>query len=749
MSLGFRNTNVYQMSTENFSGIDLRNKNRSHLMSNAVKAENVFINDEGEVEKRTGFKSLFETDEDEKLNGAYLYKYSATKQFYIIHIENCLYETDENFSYKKLIYSSISNSPSKGFVFGDGFYIMCEGYYKISYLEAFESLGVCKICDAYRKYSGDSQIIARGRSKNSFDGDFEVINFEYGKHKINYKNDTYYFDSVNSNYDKLYIARKEAWGKIRICNLYMGTEKIKAYHYLVEKDNFGIYVKLRRRNNGVLEYYRCEPSVEIIITDFVYAPKHIVSRTPVGVSDIDGDVLEGFSNAQIYNGIYTEDLNLAATNRKINFFVDFSLYTSCAYLRFYLNSESCEGKVLSVKAGGDVLHCYVEQEGAYDTVDIVYHYGNKFVDIKKSLLKEKSGGGDITVEIEYCNFTECNDINECDVFGFYGGSNDTRVFLSGNKNKSSCDFESGCFEGSYFPALSYTRIGNDCSKILGYGRYYSYQLIFKDGIGDAQMYFRMYNEESGYKILKGNMSVSAVSKDAIININSKLFVLSSDGLYTIEQTAVEGECKCVMRSYEINGILKKENFENLFLAEVYGMLMICGGDKIYVLDILKNYNWYIFTTPKKFFRVEKTFGDAFLHDKGIMRFADKDEDGAYFDEDEPVCAIWQTNFVCFSPEDKRDILSAYCCLSECESVRSGAEILYSCDDYDFKSAVLRDRDLFSFDELDFSRFSFWCVRNGRSIKTHLRSKRVEKFCLSIRNAKGEPFKINKIGFLYR
>lgn len=753
--LGYKTDRTFTMSANKFSGIDLSAKNKNLLTGAAAMAENMFTNGYGEAEKRTGLKSVYCAESGKKVHGIYKYSYGdGGENFYILHESESLYilkNENGKFEKDKLLYSSIADCESKGFVFGGALYIMCDGYYKIAYEEAFCGLGVCRICN-FHEDEDSVQVIVSEREKEKLDGIYSnVINEEIRYAKIKFKEDDYYFQYSDTSVDKLYIAPPGYIDSVRVVKVVMGTREVEEFHYSVGEDKKGMYVMLKRKNVYIEKKYTCSPEITVEIGGFVYAPLIIASREAIGINSSD-EICEEHKEREHFTGEYVQDLNSACGLRRVNFYVDFSNFSQASKLRFYLNEKDTDGKVLFIRAAGKLIHSYAVQEDLDDRKYVADSFYDCYVELDKSFLKELTGTAECVVEIEYISKKE-SEIDGCDVFGFYGGANDTRVFVSGNAKNPARDFESGSFDASYFPELSYTTVGDDYSKILAYGRFFSYQLIFKDKNGQSAMYFRHMGEDGVYEVKKGELLRCAVSKNAVANVNSHLFVLSEDGIFSVESTAIEGQSKSVLRSAAVEELLKKEDCESLRLVAWGGKLLVLAKKRMYVLDIEGGYRWYVYTFNKPIDSVCDAGDLDFICENCVCVFKSEEDENAYKDEygegeEYNVCAYWKTNNVCFTPFAPRSVISAYCVTGD-EAFRSSVSILYDADDFKDRLAIYKKADVFTFENFDFSRVSFWSAMKGRSVMTHLRAKRVYRFSLTLKNDEAEAFKICEVGFLYR
>lgn len=67
--------------------------------------------------------------------------------------------------------------------------------------------------------------------------------------------------------------------------------------------------------------------------------------------------------------------------------------------------------------------------------------------------------GDDIIFVKFTKALDKSVIEGCSVFDIFGGRNDTRVFLTGNKDYPNCDWHSGLYDATYFPDTSYTPVG--------------------------------------------------------------------------------------------------------------------------------------------------------------------------------------------------------------------------------------------------------------------------------------------------
>ena len=158
-----------------------------------------------------------------------------------------------------------------------------------------------------------------------------------------------------------------------------------------------------------------------------------------------------------------------------------------------------------------------------------------------------------------------NRIKNCNFFVVFGGSNDTRVFMSGNPSYRNWDFRSGLLDPSYFPDMGFTKIGSDVTAIKGYSKQYSSCVIFKeDSNEDSTIYMRSYILNSDgtvtFPVVQGNAGIGIKASNSIQVIEDSPLFLSSKGVYKYTGGSVKDEMSMKrMSDYLEPNILNEPN----------------------------------------------------------------------------------------------------------------------------------------------------------------------------------------------
>lgn len=352
-------------------------------------------------------------------------------------------------------------------------------------------------------------------------------------------------------------------------------------------------------------------------------------------------------------------------------------------------------------------------------------------------------------------------INKCRIFGLYGGKNDTRVFVSGNPDEKNCDWQSGLYDPTYFPDLGYTKIGSDATAIMGYARQYDSQLVIKESNGqDATQYLRTFELDSEgralYPLKQGAQGPGAVSRRSFAFLGNIPIYLSNQGIYGIFGTNVAEQRMAVDVSKRIAPRLTSEpelykacacEWRGKYYLAVNGRCFVADGRQTESESLPEWYYWvnvpascFLPTSDKLFFGTE---------DGRILRFMEKDEDGAYYDDGKPIAAYWSTPMSTLGQwASTKTVLDFYPVLMPYS--RSGTEVLYRTEDFSGIEALSKNLDLFSFETLDFNRFSLRGLQTATPYRTREKLRKIFMFQGIIENRRaGEPFGLLGIVIRYK
>lgn len=310
------------------------------------------------------------------------------------------------------------------------------------------------------------------------------------------------------------------------------------------------------------------------------------------------------------------------------------------------------------------------------------------------------------------------DIHGCTLSNVYGEGNDLRVFLSGNPSCQNIDFMSAPFEPTYFPIGCVSEIGSRSSAVLGYLSTESGQLILKGDNGqDFCKYLRTLKEDCGetkqYVLSQAGKRGGLLSKRSFAEVLGSRLYLSDGGVLELNKNALSGydNFKCV--SDRINPrLLKEDGLQNAQAVLWKNRYYIFVNSKAYVADCRNRgsdgqFEWYYFDNLPV--SAALATADTFylgMSDGRLCRFT-KEEDGGerYYDDGVAVKAVWSTPVMTLGSFDHYKWLYEFKAVLTPYS-RSGVELYYNTERTLYRLLKSENADLFSFSDIDFSRFTF-------------------------------------------
>jgi hypothetical protein len=338
-----------------------------------------------------------------------------------------------------------------------------------------------------------------------------------------------------------------------------------------------------------------------------------------------------------------------------------------------------------------------------------------------------SGGSGVdNVIIQFSKAVEgySDKVEKCCISTWYGYNNDNRIFITGNPDYPNIDYQSGLDDPTYFPDTGYTKIGGDASPIMGYLRQYSTLIVLKgDSVDNAEIFVRTA-EMSGDKVIfptvQGIAGLGAVSKYAFASLRDDPLFLSREGVYAITSTLITQQRVLQNRSFFVDAKLTKEaNLDQAVAVTWNGYYLLCVNNHCYIADSRQKtgnslteqfgYEWYYWTNiPARVF-LERD-GDLFFGtaDGKICRFnSDLVTMDKYRDDGEPIVARWSTKSDDFKTITRRKTLTKKGSAVMIKPYAHSSVKVYVATEAEserlIKEALM---DIFSFNGIDFSRFTF-------------------------------------------
>lgn len=350
-------------------------------------------------------------------------------------------------------------------------------------------------------------------------------------------------------------------------------------------------------------------------------------------------------------------------------------------------------------------------------------------------------------------------IKECRVAIAWGvGGTEDRIVASGNPAFPNQDWISGFGDGAYWPDLNYSVVGSAATAIVGYRRFGEQLAIFKEDNGqDSTVFLRSgslgTNGEAIFTVKPCVAGAGAASRFGFGNIGNEQLILTRRGVYALTNNILTAEKIMQNRSFRVDPKLIQEPLSEAVSCSYDGCYLVFVNGRVYGLDgrqqrsypsrIDTEYLYECFyweNVPARcVLRVVEGdtetlyFGTA---DGKICKFkTDDDTLNRYSDDGEAITAIWSTK-----QDDDGDPMILKTLLKKGNAVtlkpydRSSAKILFRTDkDAVAWQAAYGELDIFNWEDIDFSRFTFNSNDAAQEITLNRKVKNYKRLQILVKN----------------
>jgi hypothetical protein len=349
-------------------------------------------------------------------------------------------------------------------------------------------------------------------------------------------------------------------------------------------------------------------------------------------------------------------------------------------------------------------------------------------------------------------------IKKCTMAVGFGGSNDTRLFISGNPDLPEYMFRSGLYDPTYWLENGYYRMSE---KIMGFSKQYDYLIVERPN-GKHMVSFQITDEGVvSFPSKPINNQVGTIATQSIQTIENNPVSLSKDGVYMVVASNVRDERNVVHISEVIDRKLLLESaLDNAVSIDFDKKYWLAVNGNVYVLDYTQKSQvnpygeWYVYNNINaSCFLVMGSFLYFGSLSEGLVYRFKKEYDGdAYNDDGAPINAYWKSKQLTFKAEEMRKYIDClYFGLKP--ATKTSADLYYTSDQ---KEDVLiggkKDMqfNLFDFTTFDFSHLSFYFTTFPKTVKVKVKAKQVTHFQLMIQNNKlDESLSVLSLGIEYR
>ena len=377
--------------------------------------------------------------------------------------------------------------------------------------------------------------------------------------------------------------------------------------------------------------------------------------------------------------------------------------------------------------------------------------------------------GEDNVRITYEVKGKPETINRCRFSILYGvnGALD-RVFLSGSAAEPNVDYWSEWSDPAYFGDTAYGILGQESSPIVGYSVLADSLVTHKANEENGRNAFVRKGELDGegfavFKITNVIQGEGAVAARSFASLNSEPLFLTARGVYALTSGDVTGERYAQARSEYINGALTRSGALSEVCACVWGRFYVMAvGERLYLLD--GEQKTYESKSPYSTYQYESYYFTniaavcLWVRD-GRLRFGTADGavrelkleglTGSYSDDGAPVAARWTTPLMNLGTWANLKTVTGVWVVGQ-PYTRSGGDIYYATDKEYAKFIRGYNIDIFSWDDVDFDRWTFNVLDRPNIENARKKQRKVKLFQVRVDNARlNEPFGLFAIQINYR
>lgn len=284
----------------------------------------------------------------------------------------------------------------------------------------------------------------------------------------------------------------------------------------------------------------------------------------------------------------------------------------------------------------------------------------------------------------------------------FGGSNDTRVFLSGNPDFPNRMIRSGLNDPSYWPENGFYNIGSDFDKIQGFVKQYDYLVIEKER-SKWMMQFQLNDGDVSFPTKPINDQVGTYASETIQLIENNPVSVSKKGVYTLVTSGVRDERNVQHISEKVDAkLLREKNLDKAISIDYDRKYWIAVNGNVYVYDYSIN-EWYIYNNvnANQFYVLEDHlyFGS---NTEGLIFYFDR---RSFSDDGSPIHAYWYSKLFNFGrPEYQKLVEKIF--ISMKPLAKTSLNLYVRTDKTGETHLLTKRMDKFDFNSIDFERFTF-------------------------------------------
>jgi hypothetical protein len=340
-----------------------------------------------------------------------------------------------------------------------------------------------------------------------------------------------------------------------------------------------------------------------------------------------------------------------------------------------------------------------------------------------------------------------NRIKKCRIYTSYGGSNDTRIFLTGNPDMPDYVFRLGLYDPTYAPENGFYKYPE---RVIGFSKQYDYLVIHRAN-GSHVITYELVNGEASFPSRPINDQVGTLATGSIQIIENNPVSLSKNGVYMLTASNVRDERNVTHISANIDPkLLRESNLEKAVSIDYDKKYWLAVNGNVYMFDYTVQ-EWFMYDNIHASCFLEK---DGYLHfgdsrNGLVYRFKKESDTSPYNDDGLAINAYWKSKHFTFGADELYKLVEKVYYSIKPNS-RTSVELYYVSNKKESHLIKSSRMDLLDFTDLDFRNFSFLTSAFPQEIMAKIKAKKVTHFQLVLKNGESdESLGVLSIGIKYQ
>lgn len=338
----------------------------------------------------------------------------------------------------------------------------------------------------------------------------------------------------------------------------------------------------------------------------------------------------------------------------------------------------------------------------------------------------------------------------CTMCNIYGGQNDTRVHFTGNPDYPEIVRRCGLNDPAYFPENDFDKFTTDGSPVLGFANYYTNSIILKeDSLWTEGFYLDNGTPTFTTKPLNRVIGIKGPNTVQILD-NTPTFA-SHDGVRVILSSDIPDERNSQLISEKINRDLLKRNIKDAVSCEYMNKYLLAFPDGVvWVYNYLAQI-WYPWDSiyASCFFVRDNLLYFGSSEDGMIYRFKTREDVRPFNDNGKAIKAIWDSKVIEFDYEEFMK-MTKHINFALRPGRNNCVDVYYATDKKHWQHLMTQRANLFSYDTLDYSLFTYAASLYPHPVGKKLKTKRIVYFQLRfVNNNNNENMGIMFFSIKYR